>query len=278
MPLSTHTELAPAERTSSSFRSRRYLMIRLARANAAPSAPQAEPSARVPARASKATPPPIPKPKPQAQPKPAAPSTRPRVAYPPPPEGDSAPRLTRNVREHCVMARVQRAGKRFQRNFTLAQLGSWEIAEAQAAAWLNTLIAKLPHPTTSKGRLTRRNRTGVVGVSFQYDCHTLKSGQTTVYPNYVAKWVGRASGVTWMFSTYGGGENAFLLACLCRQMQTSVRAEVVKALEALNENERQNLLALRRPLPAQELSFPPLATTQSAEGVNSDVPSPLASR
>ena len=100
----------------------------------------------------------------------------------------------------------------------------------------------------------------MVGVSFQYDLHTLKSGQTTAYPNYVAKWVGCPSGITWMFSTCGGGENAFLLACLCRRMQTSVRAEVFKALETLDENERQNLLALRRPLPDQDFSSPPTPT------------------
>lgn len=238
MPHSTDSEIAPPERAPSSFRSRRHLMIRLARSTTASS---------------------------QSEPQPAAPSTRPRVAYPPPPEGDSAPHLTRNVREHCVMARVQRSGKRFQRNFTLARLGSWEIAEAQAASWLNTLLAKLPHPTTGKGRLTRRNHSGVVGVSFQYDRHTLKSGQTTAYPNYVAKWVGCASGVTWMFSTHGGGENAFLLACLCRRMQTAVRAEVVNALKTLSERERLDLLALRRPLPDQDLSSPPIATTSPAE-------------
>lgn len=256
MPHPANTAIAPSEHAPLSFRARRYPMARLSRPAVAPCASEPKPQAPTPPPAAVAS----------ASDASSTPTRR-RAAYPPPPEGDASPRLTRNVREHCVMARVQRGGKRFQRNFTLARLGSWEVAEAQAAAWLNTLLAKLPHPTTSKGRLTRRNRSGVVGVSFQYDRHTLKSGRITAYPNYVAKWVGCASGVTWMCSTYGGEENAFLLACLCRRMQSLVRADVLRALQNLGERERQALLALRRPLPEPDLSSPTLATTPSAEGI-----------
>ncbi|MBC8009169.1 MAG: hypothetical protein H7067_03625, partial [Burkholderiales bacterium] len=43
----------------------------------------------------------------------------------------SRPNLTRNVRERCVMARVMRAGKKYQANFFLWKYdGDWERTEA----------------------------------------------------------------------------------------------------------------------------------------------------
>lgn len=157
--------------------------------------------------------------------------------------------LTRNERERCVMARVQRTGLRFYRCFALRRHGSWEAAEAAARLWLRPVLAQLATLPPGLRRPTLRNRSGVAGVFFRTRPRLLKSGRTAAYPAYVARWPGApAAGVTWMFTSSGGEDGAFLRACLSRELATADRLRVEWAVRALSPERRDELLALKRPL------------------------------
>lgn len=145
------------------------------------------------------------------------------------------------------MARVQRGQKREQENFSLKQHGSWEAAEAAAKAWIGALLPTLPPPISSKGRKTRRNHSGFVGVHFTDGKRTLRSGLVVEYPAYIARWPGCAGGVSFMLSTYNGEDAAFLHACLCRELETKDRAVVEEAFRVLSPTRRSELLALKQP-------------------------------
>lgn len=156
--------------------------------------------------------------------------------------------LTRNERERCIMARVQRTGRRFYRCFGVRRHGSWEAAEAAARLWLRPVIASLSAAPAHEARPGARNRTGVVGVCFRPRRRTLKSGRAAAYPAYIARWPGAKAGVTWMFTSNGGEDGAFLRACLCRELKTADRLRVEWAVRALSPERREELLA-RRSMP-----------------------------
>lgn len=155
--------------------------------------------------------------------------------------------LTRNARESCVMARVQRVGSRFYRCFALRHHGSWEAAEAAARLWLRPVLAGLPPAGRRESRPGPRNRSGVVGVFFRDGFRVLKSGRPAAYPGYVTRWPGARVGVKWMFSTCGGEEGAFLHACLSRELRSADRLRIAWAVRALTPERRKDLLASRRP-------------------------------
>ena len=158
------------------------------------------------------------------------------------------PHLTANRTDRALIARVQRAGKMHQRYFPLSRYGGWESAIDAAQVWLRALLAQLPLIAAQRERLTVRNRSGVAGVHFRSGKRLLKNGLMGEYPGYVARWPGAKAGVRWMFSTHGREENAFLLACLCRRLETPSRILVGAALRALTPAQRADLLARRRPI------------------------------
>lgn len=148
------------------------------------------------------------------------------------------------------MARVQRGRKRLQENFSLKKYGSWETAEAAGQAWVDALLPTLPPVITSKGLMTKRNHSGFVGVHFTSGKRTLRSGTVAEYPTYIARWPGCKGGVSFMFSTYNGEDEAFLHACLCRELETKDRAVVEEAYRTLPAARRTELLALKQPAQA----------------------------
>ena len=72
--------------------------------------------------------------------------------------------LTKNTKEKCVMARVMRQKEIHQENFSLKEYGSWAKAMLAGRKWIKEMLPKLPPKMSSKGRKTRRNNSGVVGV------------------------------------------------------------------------------------------------------------------
>jgi hypothetical protein len=74
---------------------------------------------------------------------------------------------TKNKPSKCVMARLMRKGVNHQKNFTLAQYGTWAKAEAAAQRWVKAQKKKLPPVESGKGRMTTRNESGFVGVYAQ---------------------------------------------------------------------------------------------------------------
>ena len=154
--------------------------------------------------------------------------------------------LTRNERERCVMARAQRGGRRFYRCFAVRRHGSWEAAEAAARLWLRPVLAGLGAPVSGFKSPGTRNRSGLVGIFFLPRNRVLKSGRLAAYPAYIARWPGAKAGMTWMFTSNGGEEGAFLRACLSRELRTSDRLRVEWAFRALSPERRDELLSLRR--------------------------------
>ncbi len=52
--------------------------------------------------------------------------------------------LTRNYQEKCVMARVMRETKLYQKNFSLKEYGNWKNAELAGGKWIRELLPTLP--------------------------------------------------------------------------------------------------------------------------------------
>jgi len=145
------------------------------------------------------------------------------------------------------MARVQRAGDRFYRCFSVRRHGSWESAEAAARLWLRPILAILAARVPAmEARPGKRNQSGVVGVFFRGGGRVLKSGGAAQYPAYVARWPGAKTGVAWMFNTSGGEDGAFLRACLCRELRTADRLKVEWAFRSLTPERRGEMLSRRR--------------------------------
>ena len=67
------------------------------------------------------------------------------------------------------MARLMRKGVNHQKNFTLAKYGTWAKAEAAAQRWVKVQLKTLPPVDSGKGRMTKRNESGFVGVYAQHN-------------------------------------------------------------------------------------------------------------
>ena len=138
--------------------------------------------------------------------------------------------LTKNKTERCVMARIQRQGQRYQANFSVKVFGDWTAANTAAETWINQLIKNLPPPTPPKGVMSSRNSSGVVGVHFQRQTITKRVGRknkTYHFTSWTSNWpkcVNRG-GVKWPVKKFGD-DDAFVLAVLCREMETVNRDEV----------------------------------------------------
>ena len=95
--------------------------------------------------------------------------------------------------------------------------------------------------------MTPRNHSGVVGVHFTPGKRTLASGTVAEYPSYIARWPQCPGGMSFMLATYNGEDNAFVHACLCRQMETKDRAAVEEAVRTLSPAKRAAWLARKHP-------------------------------
>jgi len=109
------------------------------------------------------------------------------------------------------------------------------------------VLPTLPAIVTNKNVLTPRNHSGVVGVHFTPGTRTLPSGTVADYPQYVARWPGSGAGLSFMLATYNGQDNAFVHACLCRQLETKDRATVEEAVRTLSPADRAAWLARKHP-------------------------------
>lgn len=139
--------------------------------------------------------------------------------------------LTRNKVDNSVMARIMRAGVKYQKRFPLSRYdGSWEDAEKAGKIWLDDLMKTLPPCEMNKpGRLTHRNQSGVVGISLAYKKVTKKSGKEYEYWSWISKWAGceRKGGVAWHVGANHSDDDAFVLAVLSREMQSVDKERVM---------------------------------------------------
>jgi hypothetical protein len=91
-----------------------------------------------------------------------------------------------------------------------------------------------PEPQSTRGRLTARNTSRVVGVSPVRRVIGKPSGRKLTFFSWRAAWVGcpNAGGVTWPCKTHGC-KDAFVLAVLTRAMQSVNRRRILKSLEEI---------------------------------------------
>ena len=156
--------------------------------------------------------------------------------------------LTVNRESRCVMARIRRQGKMYQANFTLREYGNWTAAKQAAAKWVSGLLKNLPARTFSKGQMTSRNASGVVGVYRHRQTHRKKNGRRSIYHSWIARWPGckYRGGVKWTVQQFGE-EDAFVLAALSRKLETTDRDRVqVELASAKVSGEYRELLGRRK--------------------------------
>lgn len=128
--------------------------------------------------------------------------------------------VTRNYESKCVQARVMRQKKLYQENFTLKECGTWEEAERAAKKWVNEKLPSLPPKMSSKGRVTRRHRSGEVGVYYNPGIAKRPNNRVYEYPRWIADWPGCpfSGGLQWSIRQFEC-DGAFVLAVLARRQE-----------------------------------------------------------
>lgn len=146
--------------------------------------------------------------------------------------------LTKNKASKCVMARIMRQGKSYQKNFTLREYSTWTAAEKAGARWVKKMIRELPEETPRVGRMSKRNSSGIVGVWPTIDRHT-RGGKKYEYCRWGARWpeCPRKGGIRWSVSEYGDND-AFVLAALSREYESVDRDWLLKKLKRIRKTKR----------------------------------------
>jgi hypothetical protein len=145
---------------------------------------------------------------------------------------------TKNKPSKCVMARLMRKGVNHQKNFTLAQYGTWAKAEAAAQRWVKAQKKKLPPVESGKGRMTTRNEAGFVGVYAQLN----KNGHNKNFSEDI-RWSARwpecpnRGGISFSARKYGD-QDAFLCAWLARKHETVDREWIFNRLKTFKKTKK----------------------------------------
>lgn len=127
------------------------------------------------------------------------------------------------------MARIMRRCKTHQKNFSVKRYGGWRAARKAGAKWIDQKKKTLPSSRMNEmGRMTAKNRSGVVGVSLSKRIVRKDSGWEYTYWSWVAKWPTGSSkgGFRWSISENLSDDDAFALAVLSRQMECEDRDKV----------------------------------------------------
>ncbi len=134
--------------------------------------------------------------------------------------------LTRNTQEKCIMARIRRQNKLYQKNFTLKHYRTWKAAEVAAQKWVKKVLPSLPAAIPIKDRMTKRNTSGVVGVRL-IESIRKKNGKEYCDWRWIAFWTDcpYTGGIGWSVNKYGD-ESAFARAYLARKLETIDRARI----------------------------------------------------
>jgi hypothetical protein len=143
---------------------------------------------------------------------------------------------------------ITRGKQKTQEYFYFGNKKSEADALAEAIKRWKELRKSLPIMLTSKDRMTSRNSSGVVGVHRHRQVITKLSGEEYEYFYWISKWPGCQlhGGVKWPTKTLGEDE-AFVLAVLCRRMETTNRDRVIEALEGIRDKtEFKTILKLRK--------------------------------
>jgi len=136
------------------------------------------------------------------------------------------------------MARLMRKGVNHQKNFTLAKYGTWSKAEAAAQSWVKVQLKKLPPVESGKGRMTKRNESGFVGVYAQLNRnHQNKNFNDDI--RWSARWPGcpNRGGVSFSARKFGD-KDAFICAWLARNHETVDRDWILTRLKTFKKTKK----------------------------------------
>lgn len=133
--------------------------------------------------------------------------------------------------------------------------GSWTKAEAAARKRRDELLPSMPERDHGKGRLTKRNTSGVVGVSLGLRTVTQADGSLCTYTRWIAKWpeCPKRGGMPWSVIAYGE-DDAFVLAALSREMESTNSEEILARLEQIREKKAYNEILSKRKTKARTLA------------------------
>ena len=149
---------------------------------------------------------------------------------------------TKNKVSKCVMARIMRQGKTVQKNLTLREYKTWTKAQAAADDWVKKMKGKLPPVLPAKGRMSKRNSSGVVGVWPRMT--TYGSGKNKkCYCRWYARWpeCSLKGGVSFSADQFGDDE-AFAMAYLARTHETIDREWVIKKFKSFQKTKKYKQL------------------------------------
>jgi hypothetical protein len=145
---------------------------------------------------------------------------------------------TKNKVSKCVMARIMRRGKTIQKNFTLRQYKTWPKAQAAADKWVASVKKELPPISPAKGRMSKRNSSGIVGVWPRMTTYG-KGENMKYYCRWYARWpeCPLKGGVSFSADQYGDDE-AFAMAYLARTHETIDREWVLKKFKTFQKTKK----------------------------------------
>ena len=145
---------------------------------------------------------------------------------------------TKNKASKCVMARISRQGTSYQKNFTLRKYKTWTAAEKAAQKWVKTMLKELPAPTPRKGRMTKRNKSGIVGIWPRLSTHK-RDGQEYQYCRWYARWpeCPLKGGISFSAEMFGD-EDAFAMAYLAVANETVDREWIKKKMKTFKSTKK----------------------------------------
>lgn len=145
------------------------------------------------------------------------------------------------------MARLMRAGEKYQKNFPAKKNGGWRNAKKLAQEWVEEKKAELPPAREGLyGKMTSKNSSGVVGVAIRSLSVTKPSGIKYEYWTWIALWPGCKfkGGVRFNIGENRPDEDAFTLAVISRTYQMDDREEVVAYFEKIKgKKEHKDILS-----------------------------------
>ncbi len=146
------------------------------------------------------------------------------------------------------MARITRQGTAYQKNFTLRQYKTWAAAEKAAQKWVKSTLKELPPPSPRKGRMTKRNQSGIVGIWPRLSTHK-REDQEYQYCRWYARWPGcpLKGGVSFSAEMFGD-EDAFAMAWLALDNETVDREWVKKKMKTFKGSKKYKEILSKKQL------------------------------
>jgi hypothetical protein len=144
------------------------------------------------------------------------------------------------------MARIMRQGESHQKNFGLRTYRTWKAAEEAAQEWIRQMKQELPAESERRGRMTKRNSSGVVGIWPRIT--NFKSKKADIdYCRWYARWPGCPikGGISFSAEMHGDDE-AFAMAYLAREHETVDRDWIMKRFKRFKTTKKYKELIAQK--------------------------------